>query len=141
VIPSLGVFSTKLKNLFAKRRPDSEFDEEVREHLRLLTQRCVRAGLEGQLDETLSTERLITFLSTVFALLATILAALGLYGVMAFVVTRRTGEIGLRMALGAPKSSVLWSVVREMLILLGCGLILGLPGAYALDSFLLSCST
>ena len=62
--------------------------------------------LEEQFDETLSTERLIAFLSTVFGLLATVLAALGLYGVMAFLVTRRALEIGLRMALGAPRSSV-----------------------------------
>lgn len=72
--------------------------------------------LENQLDETLSTDRLIAFLSTVFGVLATVLAALGLYGVMAFVVMRRTGELGLRMALGAPRSSVLWLIMRETLI-------------------------
>jgi ABC-type antimicrobial peptide transport system permease subunit len=57
---------------------------------------------------------------------------------MAFVVTQRTPEIGLRMALGAPKSNVLWSVVREMLILLGCGLIAGLPIAYGLGTYVSS---
>ena len=61
--------------------------------------------LERQLDETLSTERLIAVLSAAFGLLATVLAALGLYGVMAFMVARRTKEIGLRMALGAPQSA------------------------------------
>ncbi len=94
--------------------------------------------LENQLDETLSTERLIAFLSTVFGVLATVLAALGLYGVMAFVVTRRAGEIGLRMALGAPRSNVLWLVMREILILLGCGLIVGVPGAYVLSRYVSS---
>jgi predicted permease len=94
--------------------------------------------LENTLDETLSTERLIAFLSTVFGVLATVLAALGLYGVMAFAVTRRTGELGLRMALGAPRSSVLWLVLREMLILLGAGLIVGVPSAYVLSRYVSS---
>lgn len=94
--------------------------------------------LEQQLDETLSTERLIAFLSTVFGLLATVLAALGLYGVMAFLVAQRAGEIGLRMALGAPRSSVLWLVMREMLMLLGGGLIVGIPSAYVLSRYVSS---
>ena len=94
--------------------------------------------LENQLDETLSTERLIASVSAVFGVLATVLAALGLYGVMAFAVARRTREIGLRMALGAPRSWVLWTVMREVLILLGEGLIVGVPGAYVLSSYVSS---
>lgn len=94
--------------------------------------------LEDQLDQTLSTERLIAFLSTVFGALATVLAACGLYGVMAFVVAQRTREIGLRMALGAPKSSVLWLVLREMLILLGTGFFVGIPAAYVLTRYISS---
>jgi predicted permease len=94
--------------------------------------------LETQLDETLSTERLIASLSVAFGALATVLAALGLYGVMAFVVARRTKEIGLRMALGAQQSSVLWLVLREVLILLGAGLIVGIPGAYLLSRYVSS---
>jgi predicted permease len=94
--------------------------------------------LQTQLDETLSTERLIAFLSVVFGVLATVLAALGLYGVMAFVVARRTREIGVRMALGAPRSWVLWLVMREVLILLGGGLIAGVPGAYVLSRYVAS---
>jgi ABC-type antimicrobial peptide transport system permease subunit len=86
----------------------------------------------------LSTERLIDSLSAVFGLLATVLAALGLYGVMAFVVARRAREIGLRMALGAPKSRVLWLVMREVLILLGAGLLVGVPGAYVLSRYVSS---
>ncbi len=94
--------------------------------------------LENQLDETLSTERLIASLSAVFGALATVLAALGLYGVMAFVVARRTREIGLRMALGAPRSWVLWLVMREVLILLAVGLAAGVPAAYVLSRYVSS---
>ena len=91
--------------------------------------------LETRLDETLSTERLTAALSVAFGTLATVLAALGLYGVMAFVVTRRTREIGLRMALGAPRSWVLWLVLREVLMLVGAGLTVGVPAAYALSRY------
>jgi predicted lysophospholipase L1 biosynthesis ABC-type transport system permease subunit len=94
--------------------------------------------LENQLDETLSTERLIASLSAVFGALATMLAALGLYGVMAFVVARRTREIGLRMALGAPRLWVLWLVMREVLILFAGGFLAGIPGAYVLSRYLSS---
>jgi predicted permease len=94
--------------------------------------------LETQLDETLSTERLIAALSVVFGALATVLAALGLYGVMAFVVTRRTREIGLRVALGAAQSNVLWLVLREVLILLGAGLAVGVPVALLLSRYVAS---
>jgi predicted permease len=94
--------------------------------------------LDRQLDETLSTERLIASLSVVFGALATLLAALGLYGVTALVVARRTKEIGLRMALGAKQSSVLWLVLREVLLLLGVGLALGVPSAYVLSRYVSS---
>jgi len=91
--------------------------------------------LERQLDETLSTERLIAMLSAAFGVLATVLAAIGLYGVMAFVVARRTREIGLRMALGAPQGAVVWMVMRETAILVGLGLALGVPAAFALSRY------
>jgi len=64
-----------------------------------------------------------------------VLATLGLYGVMAFVVAQRTREIGLRVALGAPRSWVLWLVLREVLILLGTGLAVGVPLAYVLSRY------
>jgi predicted permease len=88
--------------------------------------------LGGQLDETLLTERLIALLSAGFGLLATLLAALGLYGVMAFVVARRTKELGVRMALGAQASSVIWLVMRDVLLLLVMGLAVGIPAAIGL---------
>jgi ABC-type antimicrobial peptide transport system permease subunit len=88
--------------------------------------------LGRQLDETLLTERLIALLSGGFGLLATLLASIGLYGVMAFAVARRTKELGLRMALGAQRGSVVWLVMREVLVLLGFGLAVGIPAAAAL---------
>ncbi len=82
-----------------------------------------------QVDDVLVVERLVAALSTVFGALATILAAIGLYGVMAFLVARRTREIGVRMALGALSSDVLWLVLREVLTVAGIGILLGLPVA------------
>ena len=91
--------------------------------------------LERQLDETLSTERLIATLSAAFGILATLLAAIGLYGVMAFLVARRTKEIGLRMALGARQGRVVWMVMRETLLLAGIGLAIGIPAALLLGKY------
>ena len=86
----------------------------------------------GQLDDTLLAERFIALLSAGFGLLATLLATVGLYGVMAFAVGRRTRELGLRMALGARPGSVIWLVMREVLVLLAIGLAIGVPAAIGL---------
>ncbi|HYP04644.1 MAG TPA: ABC transporter permease [Bryobacteraceae bacterium] len=94
--------------------------------------------LDDQLDETLTTERLIATLSAAFGALATLLAAIGLYGVMAFVVANRTKEIGLRMALGAQQSAVAWMVMREVLVLVFVGLVVGVPAAYFLGRYVSS---
>ena len=88
--------------------------------------------LGSQLDQTLLTERLIALLSAGFGFLATLLASIGLYGVMAFVVTRRTKEMGVRMALGANPGAVTWLVMKEVLVLLAIGLLVGVPSAIAL---------
>jgi ABC-type antimicrobial peptide transport system permease subunit len=72
---------------------------------------------------------MIAVLSAAFGILATVLAAIGLYGVMAFVVARRTREIGLRMALGAPRGLVVWIVMRETILLVAAGLAIGIPSA------------
>lgn len=94
--------------------------------------------LAEQLDETLGTERLTATLSAAFGVLATLLAAVGLYGVMALTVARRTREIGLRMALGARQGALLWMVMKEAFGLLGLGLGLGIPGAYLITRFVSS---
>ena len=91
--------------------------------------------LAGQLDEILLTERLIALLSAGFGLLATLLAAIGLYGVMAFVVARRTKEMGVRLALGAKPSEVIWLVMKEVLLLVALGLAIGIPSAMALGRY------
>jgi predicted permease len=91
--------------------------------------------LAAELDQTLLTERLIALLSAGFGLLATMLAVIGLYGVMAFIVARRTKELGLRLALGAQRTSVIWLVMKEVLLLLTIGLIIGVPSAIGLGRF------
>jgi predicted permease len=84
-----------------------------------------------QRDDSLAVEKLVASLSTAFGILATVLAAVGVYGVMAFVVARRTREIGIRMALGAVNGNVIWLVMREVLLLAGSGILIGLPAAWA----------
>lgn len=91
---------------------------------------------EKQLDDSLALERLTASLATAFGVLATTLAAIGLYGVMAFLVTRRTREIGIRMALGAVNRDVLWIVMREALLLACIGIAIGLPAALAVARLL-----
>jgi ABC-type antimicrobial peptide transport system permease subunit len=91
--------------------------------------------LQRQIDESLFADKFLTFLSMCFALLAALLASLGLYGVMAYTVTRRTREIGIRMALGATKGIVSWLVLREVVVLAFVGLVVGLPTAYGLGRF------
>ena len=87
--------------------------------------------LDQQLDKSLMSERMLASLSGVFGFLATLLAAIGLYGVMAYMVVRRTREIGIRMALGADRVSVVWLVMREVLALSTVGVLIGGAGAYA----------
>jgi ABC-type antimicrobial peptide transport system permease subunit len=91
--------------------------------------------VQGQLDETLLTDRLIALLSAGFGLLATLLASIGLYGVMAFAVARRKKELGIRLALGAQPGLVIWLVMKEVLVLLAIGLAVGVPAGLALGSY------
>jgi predicted permease len=87
--------------------------------------------LNDQVSISLISERLMALLSAVFGGLATVLAAIGLYGVMAYVVARRTREIGIRMALGANRHSVVWLVMREVVLLSVAGVVVGLGAAWA----------
>jgi predicted permease len=83
--------------------------------------------LRAQSEEALQQERLLAGVSTFFGVLALILASVGLYGLMAYAVTRRSAEIGIRMALGARRGHVAGMVLRETLALTGAGIALGIP--------------
>lgn len=84
-----------------------------------------------QLQKSYSDERLFSRLASFFGLLAALLVATGLYGTLAYRVSRRTAEIGLRMALGAQRAGVLWMILRESLIVAAIGIAVGLPLAFA----------
>ncbi len=86
--------------------------------------------LDKQIRETMSPERLLTTLTMAFSGVALFLACLGLYGTISYAVTRRTAELGLRMALGASRAAVQWLVIREALSLVVVGLLVGLPLAF-----------
>ncbi len=94
--------------------------------------------LERQIDRSLLNERFVATLSTAFGVLATLLAVIGLYGVMAYTVARRTREIGVRMALGAVQGDVIWLVMREVLVLVGSGIAIGLASAWGVNRFVSS---
>ena len=91
--------------------------------------------LETVVDRSVVNERLIATLSATLSALATILSVIGLYGVMAYTVTRRTREIGIRMALGALASQIAARVLREAAILVGVGLVLGFGAAWWLGRY------
>ena len=89
-------------------------------------------------DEALFNERMLALLSASFGLVATVLAAIGLYGVMSYTVSRRTREIGIRIALGAERLTVVWMVLREVAWLTVIGIGIGVPAALALSRFVRS---
>jgi predicted permease len=88
--------------------------------------------VEHQLEESLVTERMIASLSTGFTVLAVVLAVLGLYGVMAYMVTQRARELGVRVALGAQFGNVVWLVMREVVLLVALGTAVAIPLAVGL---------
>ncbi len=92
--------------------------------------------MKAQVELSLIFDRMVAFLATVFGVLATLLAAVGLYGVMAYSVSRRTREIGLRIALGASNGNVLRLVMREAMLLFAAGAAVALPCAWGLTRLL-----
>jgi predicted permease len=93
-------------------------------------------SMDEQISNSLLVERLIASLSAVFGFLATLLAVIGLYGVMAYTVTRRTREIGIRVALGAFQGDVIWMVMREVLVLVAIGIGAGFAAALVLSKLI-----
>ena len=115
----------------------------VREIVHQADPRIPVAGLTtqtAQIGREMSQETLLARLCTLFALLALAIACVGLYGTTSYTVERRTSEIGIRMALGARPATVVWMVLRDVLILSLLGLAIGLPAAVGasklLESFL-----
>jgi predicted permease len=94
--------------------------------------------MADQFDNNIAQERMLTTLGGFFGALALLLAAVGLYGVMAHAVARRVREIGIRMALGARANEVLWLILRETALMVGAGALIGIPAALALTRLLAS---
>jgi predicted permease len=84
-----------------------------------------------QIDETIGSERALMMLLVFFGLFALLLACIGLHGVTSYAVARRTSEIGIRVALGAQRSQVLWMILRQVVVLAVAGLAIGIPAAVA----------
>jgi putative ABC transport system permease protein len=94
--------------------------------------------MDMQIENDLSTESIVAFLAVSFGALATFLAAVGLYGVLAFSTAQRTREIGIRMALGASRASVIQLILREVFWLAGVSIAVALPAALLLGRYLRS---
>ena len=100
---------------------------EIDPNLPVLSTQTIDEQIDGLIDQ----QRFVSKLAGFFALLALALAGIGLYGVMTYNVVRRTSELGVRIALGAPKAGLLWMVLRESFMLLAIGICLGIPMSLA----------
>jgi ABC-type antimicrobial peptide transport system permease subunit len=89
-------------------------------------------------DRSLQRERFVAQLGSFFGLFALLLAAMGLYGVMSYAISQRTREIGIRLALGAQRAQISWLVLRETMLLVAVGGVIGLGGAIVFTRFVAS---
>ena len=114
--------------------PPAMLDRSIREAVAAVDASLPIVRLETQqqkIDRAIGRERVLSRLLTVFGGFALLLATLGLHGLTSYTVARRTSEIGIRLALGAQRSQVLWMILRQVLVLAALGLALGLPLAWA----------
>ncbi|HEX4756537.1 MAG TPA: FtsX-like permease family protein [Terracidiphilus sp.] len=140
--PSLEVSNIRGMTVYVSTQGDPrQFEDALRSRMRQFDPHVPVVDLQTvneQIRFSLRTERLVASLSGVFGGLATLLAVIGLYGVMAYVVQRRTREIGIRIALGAARSNVIAMVMRETMFLIGAGLAAGMALALALADLIRS---
>jgi predicted permease len=132
----------RFMNVYMRTQADPrEIEDALRERMRQFNPHLPVVDLETmseQIGVSLRTERLVAGLSAVFGGLATLLAVIGLYGVMAYAVSRRTREIGVRMALGAMRADVIGMVMREVLLLIAAGIAVGAPLSLVLTNLVRS---
>jgi len=118
-----------------------QFMATVREQAQRIDPNLVITGirtLDDQIDSRMANERILSFLSIGFAVLATVLAVVGVHGVLVFQIARRTREIGVRMALGAPRGPIIRLVAREMALVILAGLAVGVATAHACGRYVQS---
>jgi len=137
--PYAQTASIQAMTFYVRSERDSEqLAGELRTSLRRIDENLAMFRVQtmaSTIENSLQIERLISMLCSAFGLLATLLAAIGLYGVMAFNVAKRTREIGIRLALGAEKSTVVRMVMQEVASMLAIGLLIGLPLAVSLGRY------
>ena len=117
--------------------PPLALAEDVRKLVREMDSRIPVAGIDTQarvIDETIGQQRTFAALGGGFAVLAVLIACVGLYGTMAYSVARRTAEIGVRMALGAQRAKVVRMVLRDVIVVAAVGLAVGVPVAYTMSN-------
>jgi predicted permease len=140
--PYLEGVHFRFMNIYLRTQADPrQIENELRERMRQFDPNGPVVGLQTmdeQIGFSLRTERLVASLSAIFGGLATLLAVIGLYGVTAYAVMRRTREIGIRMALGAIPTDVIAMVMREVLVLIGAGLAAGFSLALVLANLVRS---
>ena len=120
------------------RQPAESMFEVVRQTMRTIDPNLPvysTRTLEQQVAQSLSRERLVSTMTATFGTLATLLAVVGLYGVMSYTVSRRTREIGVRVAFGASSGHIRWLIIREVLVIAASGVAIGLPAAWWLGRY------